>query len=377
MVSPRRPLRLRCGLFYATLAMCLSLSSCVLEEVPLDNLDCPCAPGWTCSSDLKCVRGDVLCGRENVEAGSIGVTNLRVEWGTSNQVRLRWDVDDSSDVFAYEVDVASSAESLVATTGDYSITLEDNPELGRGFLPGSDSGDVVDRTSVRELEPDQGYFFRVVVVDNERGVSCTEVAAARTLPEARQSAVLFREEHPNPGAGFTTLPECVERREDLAGSLMGNFHYAYQVTCVGGIAACPCTNDAGCAAEQTCDLGRCLPQETPPEYCYENIRLSQLRVELSIPSAGVFANAFFEVSVAIDDSPAATWAELGVRTAVGVFTLGRNTLVADGTYHTYQVPLSAMRMSYDDLGGRIDELRVGSEFSDGATVRVDEAYIRW
>ncbi|MEC7524818.1 MAG: fibronectin type III domain-containing protein [Myxococcota bacterium] len=331
----------------------LLAAGCVLESPPIDGLGCPCTSGWTCVAE-QCVPASGPCAR-NAEAGRIAIENLRAEWVTANQIRVAWDAPDISELFAYEVDVASSEVDLWYPERRHVVTSSENPELLRASLPGTNDGDPVLATTVRDLAANEPYFIRVVAIDRDRGVTCTEALGVSTGPRVRESITLFHDSGPD-----AAEPSCLDQVEDPSRSRESDTHWAWV---------------AHCREDQT---AHCVPQERPGLSCYENLQVRGLGRDATSLTEVDFDEAFLQVSVAIEGDHG-FWSELGVETAVGDhFILGGLTLVGDGEYHTYQVPLSAMwRLSYADIRGVINGFRVGTLWVDEAVVRIDEAAIYW
>ena len=367
--------RVRQTVLLLCLGTCTGLfASCVLEDVPLDQLQCPCAEGWQCLDGI-CVLGDFVCGRSNEEPGSVALLDFRTEWTTPNQARFAWDVENAEELFEYELDVSSDAASLITNPGERIVTLENNPEFARGFLEGTSDSDVVDRTTLRELEPNTPYFVRLVARDNAGGVSCSSPVSVRTSASpSGPSAVLFADEH----ASRQTIPGCMELVDDVETSASGSSHYAWDTLC-----RLLCPEEDGVRPEECGDTPRVSVPVCPgvsgaeAPGCYENLRIQDFNAAFAL-SAGQYRGAYFEMWVAIEESDIGGWGELGLRTAEGFryHALRNMTFVADGEYHRYQVPLANMTPEVPATSV-VTVARFGTSLRTGTRIRVDDISIRW
>jgi len=344
----------------------LTLAACSVEPVPLEGLECPCATGWTCDPGTNtCVQGEVgACGRPGAEPSTtITVSEFRSDWSTLNQVRFTWAADGDDDLFEYEMHIAESDTALANGEVLRTVTATENPELARSFLPFTGSADAVLSTIVRNLDGDTRYAARLVAVDSSGRVSCSESVGFRTNPPLSSPGVpLANESHDG-----DVLPWCLPLVTDSSRAAGGEAFFEYHAYC-----------DA--TAGSVCDE----PAMTGTS-CWENLRISGLDEPVRGMSQGDFLLAFFEVDVAIENSDNGYYADLGLTLESGFYIRGGYTLVADGEYHTYQIPLTDIEgvdsapteMTLDSLAGGIRGFRVGTRWAHGATVRIDNAAIRW
>lgn len=349
-----------CGLIATGL-----LSSCSLAPVPLEGLECPCAAGWTCDPGTgTCVQGEGgICGRPGAEPGAVTISDVTPEWTTLNQMRLTWATAGSDELFEYEIDIAES--DLALARGDVlrTITSADNPELGRAFLPGTSGDDPVLASTVRDLEGDARYAARLVAIDSRGDVSCSETISFTTNPALRNGGLALA----NESLEGIVLPTCFPLRMDASRAAEGDAYFEYQSYC---------DTDVGAVCDE--------PAMTAPT-CWQNLRIQDINVPVSDMGEGDLRLAYYEVDVAIENSENGYYADLGIQLEAGFFIIGSQTLVADGEYHTYQIPLSALRgadgaparIGLDEMSGGIRGFRVGTSWAHGATVRIDNAAIRW
>ncbi len=345
----------------------LTVMACSVEPVPLEGLQCPCATGWTCDPGTNtCVQGEGgVCGRPGAEPSTtITVSELRSAWTTLNQVQLAWAAEGDEDLFEYEMDIAESEAALVNGDVLRTVTAEENPELARSFLPFTGGADAVLSTVVRDLDGDTRYFARLVAVDNSGRVSCSEAVGFRTNPALNSPGVLLANESLDGGG---VMPTCVLLMTDPSRAAGGDAFFEYHAICLpDGSAVCEEPAIAGTS-------------------CWENVRIQGLDKPVTGMSEGDFRVAFYEVDVAIENSENGYYADLGIQLEAGFYIRGGYTLVADGEYHSYQIPLTELagrdgapaEMTLDSLAGGIRGFRAGTNWVHGATVRVDNAAVRW
>ncbi|MDQ3033191.1 MAG: hypothetical protein M3Y87_12300 [Myxococcota bacterium] len=353
------------------------VAGCVLEPVPIDGLACPCAAPYVCDEAAsRCVERLVtVCGRARVSAGSIDLSTFERSWVTPEQAGVRWALEDPSVVSELQIDLAASATAM--DEGDFeTIDGEVNPELGRPFLLRTSGSDPVLSTVLRDLAPDTAYAVRLVVIDRGGRVSCSDDVPLRTNLAPTDAIELFEESLP-PGARLRPICTGSTLAIDPATAHEGEASIAHTFLCAraGDATTSVCTEPAELGAE-----------------CWENVGFESASIDAQRLSAGDFDSAFVEVAVAIDDTSTAFWSEADLRVGADLYRISRFTLVADGTYHRYQLPLSALRRAcYDDppgctwneplalaaLSESIGGFRVGTTLSHGARLSVDSIFLRW
>lgn len=356
------------------------LGGCVLEGVPFDRLRCPCGEGYVCDEAVGlCVeRGASVCGRSLARPSPIEVTRFERWWVTAHQARLRWELSaTSATVSALAVDIAPSASALASGAFD-TIDGSQNPELARALLPGTDSPERVDSTVLRDLQPDTAYALRLVVTDDAGAIACSAPLSIRTNLAPRESLAVFEDALP-PGS-FLRIP-CSELVEDAARAQSGGAFIAHRYRCerqeIDGMPV----NVSVCTE----------PAQRAPE-CWENVGILGASLDVRAISAGDFGAAYLEAWVAIDDVSSAFWAELALTIDGAFYEIAQITMIGDGTFRRYEIPLSAFLRRCDPgspecragvpldrelLGDALAGARIGMALSEGATLRLDSIRIRW
>lgn len=347
---------------------------CTVPAVDLDGRPCPCVDGWICDAvSQTCERDDeegstgvIGTGRtsdgdsSSGTAPSLEVVELSADWSTPRSIHWRWEVDgDEASFHAYEIWIATAAEDLedasTATVFDGTV----NPELDRFSLVNTMDVDFVRGTITDGLEPNTEYFARLRVLDTAGGSSLSpNVAVRSTAAPPNDELVVFSDADPVPPGD--TLPACMERTDTAP--LLGTHHYELTVRCSeGGVSIC--TDDPAAAVE-----------------CYENLRVQGLDLPVPNIGGGDFADAFLEVSVAVDppdDNLAhGWWSDFSVQAGEQWTGLRGVTIRADGAYRLYQIPLTQLGLDVDTFTG-VQGFRVGSMWRHAARVRFDEIRLRW
>ena len=351
----------------------VALSGCVLEPVPFEGLECPCAQGWSCDPVTRtCVRGMTSdpCGRSGAAPGVVGLSALRGDWVTANQARISWNATQLEELFAYEVDVAASQEALLAGDLLRTVTSADNPELARSWLLNAESADSVLATTLWGLDPDTSYRVRVVAEDSSGNVSCTENIGVRTHPDPVRAIRMANESD----EGVGTLPACVTFESDASGAASGEHFWQW-------VAACERESDGGSRPV-------CAPPAEPAPACWENVRVNSLDLAIDL-SEGEFQRGFLELYLSISGTDHGYWGEVGLSTpsrtdpsAYAHWTLGQITLAAEVGYRRYQLPLAVLHnpggtLDAGELNLGLRAFRVGTLWQTGAIVRIDDAVVRW
>ncbi len=353
-------------------------AGCSVPNIDLEGRPCPCLGGWQCEAETQtCVRGagensgtaqGSSTGGETSAESSTGtppqaafdIETFSADWSTPQSMHWTWELRGAEEDFrAFELWIATSADAL--EQGDVIIFDRDvNPELGRFSLANTNGVDLVVGTITDELLPGTEYWGQLHVLDTAGGRTVSPNVAVRpTTAEPTSSLVIFTDDDPFP-PGFS-LPACFSRSAAVPSE--GTHHFEFLVECASdGIAACEPVS------------------ESAPE-CFENLRIQGLERPAADIGGGDFADAFLEIDIAIvppDDAPAhGWWGDISIQTSEGWRGLYGVTLRADGEYRRYQVPLAQTGLTPETFDGVIQGLRVGSQWTRGAVVRLDEVTLRW
>jgi hypothetical protein len=338
------------------LAMPLLGSACMVDAPDLAGKQCPCAAGWSCDPSTN------LC--FDVGDGAIVPTSLRAVWTTPESIRWEWDASGPDGAFLrYELVTATDVADLGDPPGPSARvwTPDDNPELGAFRRPRTIGDDQVLATTTDEHEFFTEYVARLTAIDTQQRRAISNVASGRTTSDADVERALFVDELP---AGAELWPYG-EAEVSTDGASEGSACMRYVAECGG--------EDAGCFVQvHVTGTGGTL-------------------VDLSQLYPGPFGgSAFVELAVAHDSDAPSFWSQVRFRVggddSKGYFEFGELTVPNDGEYHRYQVPLRAL-LGFDaeprppfehaDLAEGLYQFSVGGNWSDGATVRIDEARLRW
>jgi hypothetical protein len=395
------------GMRGRALLSALLATSCSVG-VSLENRPCPCdeARGWFCDpSTNTCISStEGACGVPGAARSAIGL-DVRVAWRTDTAIEIAWAVAeaDRERVDHYELVVGRSRDAVESRgEGARVFGREDpeHPELQRRDLPGTADGDPVDSVILRELEPDTTYFVQLVLYDDTGAVRCEPALEVLTYVRATTEITLYDEDR----WGYS-IPDCIYHTEDAALASSDSFFALFRAHCEGLEAICETPTSRG-------------------PICFEHVRLHNLGGPEGIGidlAPGPFRDAaHFQIDVALDESEHGYWAELYIVTRspppdedpnalegpLYEWGASAQTLVADGEYRTYTVPLGAMHLhcsveqrmeeeariaanpdtarqcgalplSADDLRRGVSAVRVGTFVSDEGAMRVDRAVIRY
>jgi len=357
------------------------VAGCTVPNIDLEGRPCPCLGGWQCEAETQtCVREasadatstSTSTSRETTTdtgaesstgtapLGAFEIETFSADWSTPQSMHWTWELRGAEEDFrAYELWVATSADAL--EQGDVVVFDRDvNPELGRFSLANTNGVDLVVGTITDGLQPGTEYYGQLHVLDTAGGRTVSPNVAVRpTTAEPTSSLLIFADEDPFP-PGFA-LPGCFGRSD--AAPSEGTHHFEFLVEC---------------AAD---GMPVCEPASDPAPECFENLRLQGLERPVADIGGGDFADAFLEVDVAIvppDDNPAhGWWADISIQGSRGWPGLHGVTLRADGEYRRYQIPLGQMGLTAEAFDGVVQGVRVGSQWTRGAVVRLDEVTLRW
>lgn len=283
--------------------------------------------------------------------------NLQSAWSTPNQIRWVWEAEgEESDFVEYELVIGPTEEEVRDRAP--STTVFDssrNPELGVFILPRTFQALVVEATTTDLLDPDTTYYAQLTVRDTAGAESRTDVAVAHTDSSPQYELVLLAEGD-SPG---TSVPSTYV--VDTTAPYAGTEHFSYV---------------------HTCDMPTCA----------ENLQRQGLMIDLSEIRAGDYATtAYLEFAASLEDS--IPWWYGGAYLWYGgedaLTTYSGWQIAADGEYRVIQAPLDVfvypneagpeddVLVPYEALEPGVTAFVVGGHWSDGATVRIDEARIKW
>ncbi|MEM6992292.1 MAG: hypothetical protein AAF721_17405 [Myxococcota bacterium] len=286
--------------------------------------------------------------------GAITLMEFQSTWATPNQIRWRWQPQGTADDFiAYELVTGPSEADVVQRTAAARIwTSDDNPELGVFNVPRTFVSHVVEASTTVGHPADTEVFAQLTALDSAGEQSVSAVAVARTRPEPVFEIAILGEGEP-PGWSSPSSYQLASEQP-----FAGADHFSYTHTCA------------------------------EPE-CWENLQRQDLGIDLSDIRAGDFdTTAFVEVAVAIEDSIPSWWGSIDLwfdPDAPEITAQYKGwQLAATAEYQLLQVPLKALRsretespLTFDLLASGLAGFVVGGHYSDGATIRIDEARLRW
>jgi hypothetical protein len=367
------------GARYAALVLVVPLAgACSVGDLELAGKACPCAEGWQCDAASNVCVPMAVSGQGGGGSGSGGapsgggglggdggsgtpgpgaiqVTDLHVVWTTPNWIRWEWASEGTPDeLLRYELVTGTSAEDVESRTGSAIVwTAEQNPELGRFFLPATGGEDQVIATMTDEHLPSTEYYGALTAVDTANRRSTSNVAAGRTSDPPGHELVIFSDEA-TPGY---SIPDTfvLSDRDPYAGT----HHYDYQLE--------------SCA------------EPTEP-MCFEILRRQGLGTDLTGITQGAFSTtAYVELALASGGPTPSYWSQLRIQVGTDgdadSYLLGAWTIRADGDYRLYQFPLRAIGwdgpMPYEALARGLHELGVGGNWTAGVPTMVDEIRIWW
>lgn len=284
--------------------------------------------------------------------GVIDVETFRSEWTTGSNIYWSWTLTGDTSALEYvEIVVGPNASAVGARSPRTTLFgPARNPELGFLNLPGA--GDLVDHTITEGHGPDRTVFAQLSVYDNMGGRSVSDVISTTTVTAANQ-IVLFSD---SDTAGYS-LPSTFQRTS--SGAFGGTHCYGYDSSCGG------------------------------PPSCWENLRRQDIRVDLAALPSADFEHAWYEFAIVVEGTDAAPsyWSDVRLGFTGGdYYAFNWLTIPASGSYRVVQIPLRVFsRVSGGSVpldhatttAGLLNEFWVGGLWSNGATVRFDEARIRW
>lgn len=366
-------------------------SACLVAPVDLTGRACPCVEGWVCdpATDTCQLPGDAPADAsgastpstdggesstsEVASTSSVGgdtsaipaafeILEFSADWATPNAIHWAWQVQGQADDFhAWEVRVATSADALdtdAALVFDGTI----NPELDRYVLRNTQDEEPVEGTITDGLAMATEYFARLHVLDTAGGRAVSPNVAVRStgLPPTDAEAI-FADAFPFPPG--VARPEGCYVHTDTAPAGTSTHHFSLQHFCTGDQVA-TCFEEPGAEPE-----------------CWENLRLQNMEVAVTGLNVGDFPDAYLEVQIAVDPPPGVAghgwWSELSLDAGDAIWKYDGLTIRADGEYRRYQIPLTELGLSHEAFASLAQGIRVGSTWSHGSTIRVDEAWIRW
>jgi hypothetical protein len=355
-------------------------SGCVVGPLDLSGRACPCTDGWVCDVTTDtCRRGENATepGATQSSGGETSITPdeetdgistpafevvaFSSDWSTPNAIHWTWAVVGRvEDFHAWEVRVAASREAL---DGDDVQVFDGsiNPELARFTLRNTGDEEPVTGTITDGLDASTEYFARLFVLDTAGGRTMSpNVAVRSTGPSPTNGVAILSDVDPIPPG--LALPSCYVHADDAPAA--GTTHH-YQLRHF-------CTSEG---------VPTCTDPDEPGPECWENLRLQGMTVPVTGLAAGDFADAYLELYVAVEALADVVghgwWSELALVAGGGIHAYKGLTIRADGQYRRYQIPLVQLGLTHRVLASVAEGLRVGSSWSNGSTIRVDEAWIRW
>jgi len=345
-------------------AASIACASCLFGDLDYTGKPCPCPSGWTCGGpDCSCVPDDesqcAVCAR-----------NFRAGWRTPNAVRWDWEPDPGAnpqELAEYRLIVGPSEAAVEAVDAStMTFTQAENPELAAFNLRRTgEDGDPVRYTVTDGFEPAQTPNGRLVAVDTAgcEWMSPVVQAASSLVPVGRVD--LFDNDGLVDGASsfppdFVVEPECGSDGTD------------------------PCLSCSGDACRS----------DTENLKINRHFTAGELRTEMVVGTGaldeGTFGEAFLEMKVEMDATEPAYWSEFWVRTHDGsedgrIFRVAPMTIVNNGVYRTYQIPLRALSEGETALSAGLlleeadgfDQVNVGGPWTGSEFVHVDDVAIRW
>lgn len=335
----------------AAVSVALAIA-CSIAEVDLAHRACPCVDStWACV-DNTCVPAASIDASDVPDSGPPGafvVKGLTAEWATPETIRWRWTTQGNPSLFGeYTLVIGTSLDDVTNQRGAArSITKATNLELGVAVLPHSGFGDPVLSTSTTDLLPATTYYAQLRATDSSARVSISDVAFTTTPKDATKEMDLF-----GPSAPAWTLP-CSFRQTCDDGGVGGGCYLEYKSRC---------SADASCGAVDST--------------CYANLTAGGLAKQLDVVNAGT---AFLELLVNVSGwSPGFNLLQIQVNATWFSFpylTLGNDQ------WRLVQVPLNVLHPANDGgafrYDGIVNQLQLGSTWTESSTVRIAQARIRY
>lgn len=372
------------------------LAGCVLQPVGLEGKACPCASGWVCdeasqtcvvpaatetssgavpttteasSEETSGTTGpDSTTGTDprasssgDAPQGQFEVLAFAADWSTPESIHWAFEVEgEEADFHARTLWLATDEASLESGEGVLVFDGGTNPELDRFALKNTKGFDIVVGTVTRGLQPDTDYFAKLFVFDTAGGVSeSPNVAVRSTTAVPTQSIALFADAQLS--GGPYPLPTCYTWSD--ASPYEGTHHYALELLCDSN-------------ADPTC-----VDPDPDVVDCWENLRLQNMTVSIASIGGGNLSDAFLDFALAVDPGERPEghgwWSQAGIRLGEQGFSSAPLTIPATATYERFQVPLTVLGVTLEDLDTPLERVFVGSRWLNGTQLRFDEAHIRW
>lgn len=296
-----------------------------------DDGSCPAEEFCTVNSGCRAIPSG---------PAELAVENLTVFFSTPNTVRWEFTAaGDNRELRHYRIEHGAAPDAL-----DVRVEPSDNPELEGDIW--FRAGSLV-RTTTSGHTAGTTIYARVVGVD-WFGREAASPVVMTTLPDIPANQIeIFADAET---AGYS-IPGHVA----LGDSDPFQGTHAYEMLHV-------------------CD-------DTSSATCFEIMRRQEIEIDLSAVPAAAFDTAYVEFSVQVD-TPGAHSRYCSVRLMLGpegdwtLFNYEGYTIVANGTYRTYQIPLTQFGMDTPltaaDLLLGLREFGVGGSWAVGSTVRWDE-----
>lgn len=334
--------------------LALFTASCFFDPVDYTGKTCPCpAPDFVCNEATSlCEPSGGPAGTSSTGGACAGVfvpERFRTAWTTPNTIAWQWDAppkEEAASFGTYRIVIGTSQASVVAGNDVVTFGPNENPELGQPGLTEASDSDRVERSITDGLAPGTTYFGMLVTTDNAGCEQRSTVIEARTGFAPGDAFALFVDDPPD-GVGF--LPATVT------------------------IESCAVTGS------------QCVSWTSPVDD-YENVRLQFTADPSAVAgmSVGDFDAAFLEIRVGTDATVGPAWGDIRLGCNGEHFSVNPMPFRANGTMRTYQIPLRVMAntedgapLTRDDVATGASEFGVGSAWSPGAHVWMDDVYLRW
>lgn len=306
-------------------------------------------------TDAALARPDLTLAASDAGPPAVTVSNLSAQWATPNVIRWQWDsAGVPSGLKGFELVIGRSEQDVVSRAASTTILNASNtPHFGAYSLP--------DDTAVRSLittdhPPSTQLFAQLTATDTANRRSSTLVVSVRTAAPPSGLAVIFADTGP-PGVAQPNSYSRVTRAPYSTTS----HHFEYRVDCPG-----------------------------TEEACFTNLQWTGTGTDLSTMPASAVSTAYLELALALDASAASHFSQAYLSFGSGTeFYFFRPFVMQTGQeYRLLQWPLRELSLRGCQTGPRcapthatlvmgVNTCAVGASWFDGATVRVDEARIRW
>lgn len=334
----------------------------------LTDKGCPCDRGWICDSAAnRCIRDGAGEGGD----GAIRVQGLRGEHPTSNQILWTWAVSgDEADFDHYVLATAGTLEDLI----DGRVTAWGPSERAELAVLAALTGEHAAST---EHPPDTEVFAQLVAVDQQGVAFASNVASARTLPEASNEVVILDD-----AIEDLIGLDWVEEASD--GPARGAVHHCLRVWCDPGGGTAP--SDPGAGAPATCGANvqfAVSPVDVSGVDLERGFLEAAIRIEGGTAHRRLGRVYFFLARPACEAQCETDWEHTDCQQCY--WRREPLAFTADGTYHTVQVALprfashadSDSRLDAAELEAPLTQIAIGADWQHGSRVCFDAIRMRY